>query len=100
MCRNDGMCGFWPGTGNRNGEQLAHILDGKLRQLNADYATFRQQARISEPRVILLPPDRIYDWSRDARNKLGGQSKIPHIDPTPDCFLTASLMAFCQDQPL
>jgi len=37
----------------------------------------------------------IYDWSQQVRGKLGGQSKIPHIDPTLTGELVQNLAAFC-----
>ncbi|BCS55945.1 GH3 auxin-responsive promoter family protein [Geobacter sp. SVR] len=70
------------------------ILDGTLCGLNADYATFRSQGRIQAPEVLLTPEDGIYRWSRVERGKLGGQTKIPHIDPTPDSSMIASLCNF------
>jgi hypothetical protein len=36
----------------------------------------------------------IYEWSKTVRGKLGGQTKIPHIDPTPDSSMIASLREF------
>lgn len=86
---------FLAGAAGQDAERLAAEVDGLLRGYNADYAVFREQGRIAVPRVILLPPDSIHDWSRAVRNRLGGQSKIPHIDPTPDCSLAASLMDYC-----
>lgn len=71
-------------------------LDAILRGLNADYAAFREQGRIKAPHVLLVPHDRIYSWSRDERGKLGGQSKIPHIDPTQDSSMIKSLVNYCE----
>jgi hypothetical protein len=62
--------------------------------LNADYAAFRGQGRINAPGVLLVPEDGIYQWSQAERGKLGGQTKIPHIDPTPDSSMIASLRQF------
>jgi hypothetical protein len=70
------------------------ILDDTLRKLNADYATFRSQSRINAPEVLLVPEDGIYQWSQTERGKLGGQTKIPHIDPTPDSSMIVSLRQF------
>jgi hypothetical protein len=70
------------------------VLDSSLCELNADYATFRKQGRINAPSVLLVPEDGIYQWSQIERGKLGGQTKIPHIDPTPDSSMLASLCAF------
>lgn len=79
------------------GDDAAHILDATLRTLNADYAAFREQGRINRPNVLLVPEDGIYRWSQEERGKLGGQTKIPHIDPTPDSSLISGLLNFhCQ----
>jgi len=85
---------FMAGTAGHDGERLALLVDEKLSKFNSDYATFREQGRIAVPEIVILPPDRIYDWSRLVRKKLGGQSKLPHIDPTPDCSFTSSLMEY------
>ena len=42
----------------------------------------------------VVPPDAIYDWSRREMGKVGGQSKIPHIDPTPEGEMIRSLATF------
>ena len=79
-------------------EVVTNILDTTLCGLNADYATFRSQGRINSPEVMLVPEDHIYQWSQAERGKLGGQSKIPHIDPTLDSSMIASLQQFhCVD---
>ncbi len=72
-------------------EHAVRILDTTLQELNADYAAFRNQGRINAPDVLLVPEDGIYRWSQSERGKLGGQSKIPHIDPTQDFSMIASL---------
>ena len=77
-----------------NSDDALLILDTTLRDLNADYATFRSQGRINAPDVMLVPEDGIYRWSQVERGKLGGQNKIPHIDPTPDSTMIASLRDF------
>ena len=79
---------------NLNGDEAIRILDTTLRCLNADYATFRSQGRINAPDVLLVPEAGIYEWSQAERGKLGGQTKIPHIDPTPDSSMIASLRNF------
>jgi hypothetical protein len=78
--------------------QAAEYLDSRLRDGNADYDTFRMQGRINAPQVMLTDEQRIYDWSYQVRGKLGGQSKIPHIDPTLTGELVASLVSYCQSQ--
>lgn len=73
---------------------LVEYLDTRLCNSNADYATFREQGRINAPRVLLVKQQQIYDWSREVRGKLGGQSKIPHIDPTLTGELVRSLSEY------
>lgn len=75
-------------------DEAIRVLDSTLCDLNADYATFRSQGRINAPDVMLVPEDGIYHWSQAERGKLGGQTKIPHIDPTPDSSMIASLRNF------
>ena len=83
-CRGDGLLS----------DQAATLLDEQLRGSNADYDTFRQQGRINRPHVLLVAEQQIYDWSAQVRGKLGGQSKIPHIDPTLTGELVQSLSAY------
>ena len=73
---------------------LAGELDGALREMNADYATFRGQGRIGAPLVVPVDEELIYRWSKEVRGKLGGQSKIPHIDPTLEGELLKSLVEY------
>jgi hypothetical protein len=80
---------------NLNRDEAICILDTTLCDLNADYATFRSQGRINAPDVLLVPEDGIYCWSQAERGKLGGQTKIPHIDPTPDSSMIESLIRHC-----
>jgi len=77
-----------------NVDQAAELLDTALCDMNADYATFRSQGRIKPPQVLVAGEEAIYEWSRTVRGKLGGQTKIPHIDPTPDSSMIASLREF------
>jgi hypothetical protein len=77
-----------------NNDDAIRLLDSSLCNLNADYATFRRQERINAPGVMLVPEDGIYRWSQAERGKLGGQTKIPHIDPTPDSSMIQSLRQF------
>ena len=67
--------------------------------MNADYATFRSQGRIRAPLVVTTRAGTIYQWSKEVRGKLGGQSKIPHIDPTVDGEMIASLLRFTGWEP-
>jgi hypothetical protein len=80
-----------------NREDAQQVLDNTLCGLNADYAAFRSQGRINPPGVLLVPENGIYLWSQMERGKLGGQTKIPHIDPTPDSSMIASLQEFHAD---
>jgi hypothetical protein len=73
---------------------LAEELDRRLRKMNTDYATFRSHGRISAPLVVTVGEEVIYRWSKLVRGKLGGQSKIPHIDPTMDGEMMQSLLRF------
>jgi len=77
-----------------NSIDLAERLDYALTGMNADYRTFRAQGRINCPQVLVVLEDEIYRWSKEVRGKLGGQSKIPHIDPTLEGELVASLSRF------
>ncbi len=78
----------------RENARFADQLDKSLISQNADYATFRSQKRIDTPEVITVDEGLIYSWSDEIRGKLGGQSKIPHIDPTPDGEMIRSLVEF------
>ena len=80
--------------GNLKCEEALGVLDTTLCDLNADYATFRNQGRINAPDVVMVPEDGIYRWSQAERGKLGGQTKIPHIDPTPDSSMIRSLIRY------
>jgi hypothetical protein len=82
------------GEGKTDELFLAEDLDKRLRAMNADYNIFRSQGRISEPLVVTTGEEAIYRWSKVVRGKLGGQSKIPHIDPTTDGEMTQSLLRF------
>jgi hypothetical protein len=77
-------------------ELMASLLDGQLREMNADYATFRDQGRIAAPQLLAVNGEMIYNWSKDVRGKLGGQSKIPHIDPTADCSMIKSIREYIE----
>jgi len=79
-------------------DRLAGNLDRRLQAANADYATFRGQGRIREPLVVTADEELIYRWSKEERGKLGGQSKIPHIDPTVDGEMVRSLLRFTARQ--
>lgn len=83
-----------PGGSRTDENELAEALDHCLRVMNADYATFRNQGRINAPRVMIVDEELIYSWSKVVRGKLGGQSKIPHIDPTLDGEMVRSLIEF------
>ena len=84
--------------GGGNPPELAQRLDGALADMNADYRAFRTQGRINPPRVLVVLEDEIYLWSKEVRGKLGGQSKIPHVDPTLEGELVASLAGYCSSR--
>jgi len=77
-----------------NEDHAAQLLDSALCGMNADYAAFRSQGRINRPLMLVTKEGAIYEWSKTVRGKLGGQTKIPHIDPTPDSSMIASLREF------
>jgi hypothetical protein len=78
----------------RDGRRFADILDRSLTARNADYAVFREQGRINPPLVAVADEGAIYRWSKERRSKLGGQSKVPHIDPTPDGEMVRDLARY------
>lgn len=78
----------------RDSGRFAEHLDASLANMNNDYATFRSQGRIDRPEVVNVDEGLIYAWSKEIRGKVGGQSKIPHIDPTPDGEMTKSLLEY------
>lgn len=88
-----------PCGSDREAEEIGAALDGSLRSMNADYDAFRGQGRIHPPEVVLVDEGLIYRWSKEVRGKLGGQSKIPHVDPTACGELVASLVEFDRRQP-
>ena len=75
-------------------EELGRFLDERLMTFNADYAAFRRQGRIRPPAIVTVSEESIYEWSGRVRGKLGGQSKIPHVDPTLAGELVKSLADF------
>ena len=81
-----------------NPRELAGHLDDALAGMNADYRAFRAQGRIKPPLVLKVSEEDIYLWSRDVRGKLGGQSKIPHVDPTLEGELVESLAGYCRNR--
>ncbi|HOI17554.1 MAG TPA: hypothetical protein PK036_14535, partial [Geobacteraceae bacterium] len=53
-----------------------------------------EQGRINPPMVVIVDEGLIYAWSKECRGKQGGQSKIPHIDPTPDGEMVRDLARY------
>ncbi len=82
-------------NGNWDCSIITEYLDMAICQQNTDYATFRHQGRIAAPQVVVVPAEAIYSWSREVRGKIGGQSKIPHIDPTLRGDMVQDLATFC-----
>jgi hypothetical protein len=87
------------GGGQPDALLLAREMDGALRAMNADYATFRLEGRIGAPLVVPVAAELIYRWSKEVRGKLGGQSKIPHVDPTLEGELVRSLASYAKNAP-
>jgi len=83
-------------AGSGESERIGRFLDQRLTDRNADYGAFRVQNRIREPEVVIVGEEAIYCWSKEVRGKLGGQSKIPHIDPTPEGEMVRSLAEFAR----
>jgi len=48
----------------------------------------------NRPEVVIVDEGMIYTWSREVRGRLGGQSKIPHIDPTPDGEMVHAIVTY------
>lgn len=75
---------------------FGHCLDEELRRLNADYDAHRcGDVGLGPPEVVLVRRGAFADWLR-AQGKLGGQHKVPRIDPGGQ--LTASLLRFFTDK--
>lgn len=73
-------------------DQFAHSLDRALRQFNADYDAHRfGDLGLGPPEILSLQRGAFANWLRSA-GKLGGQHKVPRIDPTGQ--LTDSLLRF------
>ncbi|MRR58074.1 MAG: hypothetical protein EG824_07680 [Deltaproteobacteria bacterium] len=85
-------------AGSNGTGRIARFLDERLAARNADYGTFRCQNRIGEPEVVFVAEEAIYCWSKEVRGRLGGQSKIPHIDPTPEGEMVRSLAGFAREE--
>lgn len=81
------------------GAFLSRMLDESLIFQNADYAAFRSQGRIRPPKVCCVDEGLIYSWSRECRGKLGGQTKIPHIDSTVDGAMVRSILEYSYQRP-
>jgi hypothetical protein len=56
---------------------LKKTIDGKLKQLNDDYAVERKHA-LKKMEVTILPSSHFYDWMR-MLGKEGGQNKFPRV---------------------
>lgn len=75
-------------------DRVSECLDRVLREGNADYDSFRRQGRISPPQVRIVTERFIYRWSRDVRGRVGGQNKIPRLDPTSSGELIRGLAGY------
>lgn len=58
-------------------QQVAGLLDQKLREVNADYHTERESV-LRDIRVHILPVETFYEWHRQ-QGKMGGQNKFPRV---------------------
>ncbi|MBP6575463.1 MAG: GH3 auxin-responsive promoter family protein [Flavobacteriales bacterium] len=60
-------------------EHFVSVLDRTLRELNSDYDAKRRGDRVlARPLVHNLPCGTFHQWMK-ARNKLGGQNKVPRL---------------------
>ncbi|MCS6991306.1 MAG: GH3 auxin-responsive promoter family protein [Chitinophagales bacterium] len=60
-------------------ERFTSVLDQTLRRLNSDYDAKRQQdLALTKPVVRAVPKHTFYNWLK-AKNKLGGQHKVPRL---------------------
>jgi len=57
-------------------EQIAQLLDAKLRAVNDDYSTERDS--VLGMQVETITPHLFYEWF-ESRGKMGGQNKIPRV---------------------
>ena len=65
-------------------ETFATCLDNALQQLNSDYEAKRyKNISLMPPEIIPARPNLFFDWMK-ARNKLGGQHKIPNLSNNRD----------------
>ena len=62
-----------------NKEEFIDLLDQKLREINSDYEAKRKgNMALAFPSLDILPKDTFYNWLK-AKNKLGGQNKVPRL---------------------
>ncbi|MDR1718567.1 MAG: GH3 auxin-responsive promoter family protein [Dysgonamonadaceae bacterium] len=61
-------------------ELFATVLDDSLKALNSDYEAKRyKDLTLEMPEITIARPNLFYDWLK-AKNKLGGQHKIPRLN--------------------
>lgn len=75
--------------------RFAAVLDEELARLNEDYAAHRRgDLTMRGPEVLPAPAGGFAGWLK-SRGKLGGQHKVPRMDPAGDLTreLTAALIA-------
>lgn len=60
-------------------DKFAKILDSELQKLNSDYEAKRYKNMVLNPlKIVLLPKGTFHKWLK-AKNKLGGQNKVPRL---------------------
>jgi len=78
--------------------EFRNLLDQELCRLNADYHAHRTPgAGMPAPEVLATRPGGFQSWMR-TRGKLGGQHKVPRIDPTGE--LTRQIANYLHDHGL
>ncbi len=75
-------------------EHFRNLLDARLAELNADYQAHRAPGvGMPKPALVIPRAGGFESWMR-ARGKLGGQHKVPRMDPAGT--LTHELVAFLE----
>jgi hypothetical protein len=77
-------------------EVFAKTVDTVLGRGNDDYAHYRSDGRIAQPRVVAVKPGAFVAWMK-ARGRLGGQNKVPRVINDTEIF--SGLLAFTATFP-
>jgi GH3 auxin-responsive promoter len=74
---------------------FAKLIDKRLREVNDDYATERDNV-LRDPQVEIVPPQYFYDYLK-MKGKVGGQAKFPRVMKKEqfaefEAFMTSKMM--------